>query len=129
MASWNELRSFVQNTYKVSEDRGEMLSMIFSTGERSQLVLVGLAKNQNTGEEWVQISSPIGKLANVNLEAAGRAAFDWLCGGVVVINDMVYLHHAAPLANLDTNEFVRPLTVIVDGADQIEAALTGADEF
>ncbi|MFN8018020.1 MAG: hypothetical protein U0P45_07835 [Acidimicrobiales bacterium] len=129
MASWNELRGFIQSNYKVAEDKGELLSMIFSVGERSQAVLIGLAKNQNTGEEWVQISSPIGPVATVDLEAASRAAFDWLCGGIVVVADMVYLHHAAPLANLDTNEFVRPLTVIVDGADQLESTLLGTDEF
>lgn len=130
MASWNELKAHIHASYKVKGDNGELVSMVFAESDgRTQLTLVGRGHNTNTGEEWVQISSPIGEVARINLEAAARAAFDWLCGGIVVIDDRVYLHHAAPLANLDVNEFARPLAVITSGADSIERALLGTDEF
>ena len=130
MASWRELRSHIFDNYKVAEDGGSIMALDFNTGDRrSQRVMVGLGGNDRSGEEWVQISSPIAAVGEVNLVAAARAAFDWLCGGVVVISDTVYLHHAAPLVNLDLNEFERPLSIVVQGADEIERQLTGVDRY
>ncbi len=130
MASWNEMRSFINEEYKVKKDDGETITMVFDLGEgRSQLVLIGLSKNENTGEEWLQISSPIGKVEEVNVRRAAEMTFSYLCGGVVVAGDLVLMHHSAPLANLDTNEFKRPLSVIVNGADDIERQLVGGDKY
>lgn len=129
MASWNELRSHIAANYKINEDKGDLLSMLFAEDGRTQVTLVGLAGNTNTGEQWVQISSPIGPVGRVDLLAAARSAFDWLCGGIVVVGDLVYLHHSAPLANLDINEFARPLTVVTSGADALEKQLLGTDDF
>lgn len=130
MASWTELKSFIDSKYKIAEDSGNMLKLIFGLDDgRSQIVIVAKISNDNTGEEWVGISSPIGPVASVDVAEAARRAFDVLCGGVVVISDMVYLHHAAPLVNLDSNEFVRPLSVLVGQADEIEKALLGGDNY
>ncbi len=130
MASWNELREYVEGKYKIADRADGMLKLLFGVeGDRSQIVLVARISNNNTGEEWVGISSPIGSVDSVDLAEAARLAFNVLCGGIVIIGDMVYLHHAAPLVNLDTNEFERPLSILVGQADKIEKALTGNDNF
>lgn len=131
MATWNDLKAHIESNFKVDEDSGDLLRLFFSVGDgsRSQFVLVGRLSNDNTGEEWVGISSPIGPLGSFDLAEAARKAWEVLCGGIVVIGDLVYLHHSAPLINLDTNEFMRPLSIIVEHADRIEAQLRGADHF
>ena len=131
MASWNDLKALVAQRFKVEELDSNHLKMLFETGSenRSQLVLVARQFNESTGEEWVGISSPIGKVGEVPLEAAARMADEVLCGGIVVINDLVCLQHSAPLVNLDTNEFLRPLNIIVVQADKIERVLVGSDRF
>lgn len=130
MASWNELKGYIGGKYKVADDNGDIMKLLFGVDDsRSQMVLVARISNDRTGEEWVGISSPIGPVGRVDITEAARRAFEVLCGGVVVVGDMVYLHHSAPLVNIDTNEFERPLSVIVDQADQIEKALLGSDEY
>lgn len=130
MASWSELRSFIEANYKIADDSGDMVKLIFDVdGGRSQIVLVARIANDNTGEEWVGISSPIGPVDKVDLTQAARRAFEVLCGGIVIVSDMVYLHHSAPLVNIDNNEFLRPLSVLVGQADVIERELLGADEY
>lgn len=129
MASWNELTNYIRANYKVHNDDGSIMSMVFDTGQgRSQVVIIALAKNPNTGEEWAHVASAIGGVGAVNLEAAARQVNEYLCGGIVVIGDYVYVQHAVPLANLDTNEFVRPLSIVVDSADSLEQVLTGRDD-
>jgi hypothetical protein len=39
------------------------------------------------------------------------------------------IRHAVPLANLNINEFERPLSLVTNTADQLERQLTGADEY
>lgn len=130
MASWTEMKAYVQSNYEVADSSDEILKLVFrvGSGNRTQIVLVGRMTNTNTGEEWVGISSPIGSVGSVDIAAAARSAWKVLCGGIVVIADMVYLHHSAPLVNLDPNEFERPLSIVVEQADQIEAELLGVDE-
>jgi len=130
MASWNEMKTLINKEYTVSRDDGNSITMVFDVGDgRSQLVLVSLAKNADTGEEWLQISSPIGKAEELNLKRAAEMACSYLCGGIVVEADHALMLHSAPLANLDTNEFKRPLSVVLGGADAIEKELLGVDKF
>ena len=52
-----------------------------------------------------------------------------VCGGVAVINDVVIFRHSVPLANLDVNEFERPLHLVTMAADYLETQVTGLDQF
>lgn len=131
MASWGELKAMVKERYNVEEVDAGFLRLVFAVGDqgRSQIVTLARFSNDNTGEEWVGISSPVGKIGEVSIELAARKAFEVLCGGIVVINDLICLHHSAPLVNLDMNEFLRPLSIIMNQADAIEAALSGGDRY
>jgi hypothetical protein len=107
MASWNGLRSFIESNFKLMDHSTDtFLRMVFAFDDgRTQLCLVALKVQESDGEEWVAISSPIGPVAKINVARAAEMAFDIVCGGIVVIGDLAYLHHSAPLLNLDTNEF------------------------
>src|SRR5690606_15063670 len=59
MASWNELREYGEGKYNIADRADGMLKLLFGVeGDRSQIVLVARISNNNTGEEWVGISSP-----------------------------------------------------------------------
>lgn len=130
MATWAELESYIRGNYRTEAGSTDtFIRMIFTLPDgRTQVVMVGRAESVDRAE-WMMCSSPIGRIKDINLEMAGRLAFDELCGGIVVINDMVMLHHAAPIENLDVDGFERPLASVVVGADRIEAKLRGVDEF
>ena len=130
MASWNALKEHIARTYKYEVLGSGAIKMEFSLdGGRSQVVLVGRASLMDGEEEWAIISSAVGSLDDVNLRLAMREAGGLVCGGMATDGDLVVYRHALPLANLDINEFERPLTLVVTSADRLERTLVGADTF
>lgn len=132
MASWSELRAYIANNYKVAEDIGRGVRMIFTFEDgRSQTVFVTRYELMDGAEEWAVLESPVGQLGVVNLERVVSEAGQMVCGGVGIFSEVadpvVTLRHAIPLANLDVNEFERPLTLVTVSADQLEQRLTGLD--
>lgn len=66
MASWYELVNYVKTNYELTDERPNMVSMIFKLGGgRSQIVY--LWKHLLAGEEeWVQIESPFAEMGSVS---------------------------------------------------------------
>jgi hypothetical protein len=125
LASWAELRQYIQANYKISEDHDSFLHMVFGfTDGRSQIVTVSHSVLQS-GEEWVKIDSPIGKFDEINLTEAVRRAANLSCGAIAAVDDWVTLRDSFPLANLDTNEFEEPLHLVTGTADELERELVG----
>ncbi|MEI6620544.1 MAG: hypothetical protein WCP28_01380 [Actinomycetes bacterium] len=128
MATWPELVAFIRAHYKVAESTNGALTLHFRTeADRSQTVMVFNTPLQ-TGEEWIQIESPIGKLDAIDLRAALKEIGSTVCGGLASTGQFLTFRHAVPLANLDSNEFQRPLNLVVNTADRLEKKLTGADD-
>jgi hypothetical protein len=127
MASWADLRQYIQANYKISEDQDTMLHMVFNSRDgRSQIVTVSYARLNNE-EDWVKVDSPIGKFDEVNLSEAVRRAGGLTCGAISSIGDWVTLRDSFPLENLDINEFEAPLGLITGTADELERDLVGGD--
>lgn len=125
MADWEGLKSYIRANYKVADDSGSTLSLLFATTNgRSQIAVVSHLVN-DLGESWVKLESPLGTFAEINLGAAIRATEGLLCGGIGSAGEYVTLSDSFPLVNLDVNEFESPLTKIVQTADRLEAQLTG----
>jgi hypothetical protein len=130
MATWSELADYVRANYKVAEEKPDMLKMIFNTGGlRSQIVLLVRQVLRDGGEEWVQIESPIGEIAKLDLRAALEQIGQTVCGGAGMVGDLVTMRHAVPLVNLDVNEFERPLHLVTITADRLEKELVGGDAY
>src|SRR6266702_3776384 len=70
MATWQDVTEYVRSHYKIAgEEKGLMIKLVFETGEmRSQLVLLTHHTLLDDAEEWLQISSPVASLGQVNLE-------------------------------------------------------------
>jgi hypothetical protein len=81
-------------------------------------------------EEWVQIASPCGKAAEVDLgQLLAELGSTTVVGGAVIMGEYVVIRHSLPLENLDINEFVDPLALIAGTADLIEERYVGGDGF
>ncbi len=127
MASWDDLGSFVRVRYEIMRQREGELWFNLPTNERTQIVAVRLI----TGEDhhpWAQITSPVGRLGQVDLTRAVQMAAAPVTGGLVAENDLVLFRHSIPLGDTALDGFDRAFRLVVDVADRMEHELTGADE-
>jgi hypothetical protein len=130
MATWSALTEYVRSHYKVADEKPESMKLFFDVGDlRSQVVYLWRMRLLNGAEDWIQIESPFGRLASINLRAAVDAMGDTVCGGIATLQEFVTVRHSVPLENLDINEFERPLILVTTTADRLERQLQGADEF
>lgn len=130
MASWPELVNYVRSNYKVADAKPDMIKMIFSTGGlRSQVVLLWRQRLMDGAEEWVQIESPVGPVDGMDLRRVLQEVGDMVCGGAAIVGDLLLIRHSVPLANLDINEFERPLDLVTLTADELEKKLVGGDTY
>ena len=127
MASWDDLGSFVRVRYEIMRQREGELWFNLPTNERTQIVAVRLV----TGEDhhpWAQITSPVGRLGQVDLTRAIQMAAAPVTGGLVAENDLVLFRHSIPLGDTALDGFDRAFRLVVDVADRMEHELTGADQ-
>ena len=130
MPTWQDLTGYIRSNYKIADERPDLIKLIFETGDlRSQMVLVCREALMNGEEEWVTISSPVANLGSVSLEDFLREVGGIVCGGAGLEGDVLVIKHAAPLLNLDINEFERPLRLVTTTADALEKKLAGADKY
>jgi hypothetical protein len=130
MTTWNDLKAYVHNHYKIADEQENMIKLIFETGGmRSQVVLIWHMTLTGNGEEWVQIESPFGDINSLNLAAALQEVGNTVCGGMALFGNMVTFRHSVPLADLNIAEFESPLALVTTTADRLEHALVGGDKF
>jgi hypothetical protein len=130
VATWGDLVAFVRSEFRVTRvEPDEIRIELEFDDERRQAVIVQ-REILDKREEWVQIASPCGKAAEVNLlgllTELGNAA---VVGGAVVMGEYVVIRHSLPLENLQINEFVDPMTLLAGTADELEEMFTGGDGY
>ncbi|WEO76466.1 hypothetical protein BJQ94_13980 [Cryobacterium sp. SO2] len=129
MASWLQLKSYIGSNYQISADDGDLLKLLFSTGNgRSQMVLVSHSTT-GTGVEFAIIASPVATVGTVELNSLLREVSEYSVGGVVIYGDMLMIRHSVPLADLDAGDFDAPLVLVTGAADAVEAKFVGSDAF
>lgn len=130
MATWSEFTAFVKDNFKVAEEGDDFMTLLFGLpDDRSQLVAIQHAVLLDDSEDWAIITSPIGKLSAVDAPAALGRVGNMVVGALAAQGEILVLKHSLPLANLDTNEFLRPLELVVGSADDLEKELVGGDDF
>lgn len=129
MADWDDLLSFVRVRYEITRQReGELLFRLPTPGDRAQTVAVRRVEGQD-GHPWAQITSAVGRTAELDLpRTLARAAELAVTGGVVGDGELVLFRHAVPLHDTALDGFDRSFRLVVDVADRLEHELTGADE-
>lgn len=130
MATWMELKHYIEASYRIDHDGGDYLSFVFEfEGGRSQIATVHRVRLPEGQEEWVRIDSPIGTADSVDLVELLEAVGQLAVGGLKIHKGELVLTDALPLANLDANEFDRPFLLVRTAADQLERQFFGKDDF
>lgn len=133
MAGWDDLMSFVRVRYEIMRQReNELWFNLPTTGERTQIVVVRLVTGED-GHPWAQITSPVGRIGQVDLVKLLELAAEPVTGGVVSENGLVLFRHSIPLRTTELGDteldgFDRSFKLVVGVADRLELELTGADE-
>jgi len=130
MPAWQDLVKYVHANYKIADETPTSMKLIFDTGHlRSQVVMLWYETLGDGAEEWLQIESPFAEVDKIDIRKALTEIGRTVCGGLAVIGDVLTVRHAVPLANLNINEFERPLALVTNTADRLEAQLAGGDQF
>jgi hypothetical protein len=130
MTTWNSVVEYVRSNYKIADEGPDKIKLIFEVGDmRTQVVFLWRETLANGAEEWLQIESPVGKADKMDLRAVLEEVGKKVCGGAALIDGYLFIRQSMPLANLDINEFERPLGLITSTADRLEHQFVGGDEF
>jgi len=128
VATWPDLKQYIESKYKISDDSGNVVTMLFNFNDgRSQFVTVSYWTS-NKGAEWVNVDSPVGKFTEVDIAKAVRMTEGMVCGAISAIGDFLTFRDSFPLMNLDINEFEEPLHLVTGTADELERALTAGGD-
>lgn len=130
MATWQSARAYIESQYRIQDSSENALVMVFDLGDlRSQIVFVSRSVARSSGAEWIDISSPIGTFAEIDLSALLKEVEGLICGGIAGLGDKVVLRHSAPLINLDINELEQPLAMVMNSADNLEKQFGTGDKY
>ena len=129
-AGWLELIAHLRSKYQIVNESPLLVQVNVEFGDgRNHNAVVQRCGGRN-GEEWAQISAPIGRIENVvDVVQLMTDVERLVCGGVVAKGPFVSLRHSIPLATFDPYEVEAPLDVLVDMADHFEQRLTGRDDL
>jgi hypothetical protein len=130
VATWGDLVAFIRSEYRVTRvEPDEVRIEVEFEDERRQAVIVQ-REVLDKRFEWVQIASPCGKAAQVNmLGLLTELGMNAVVGGACVMGEYVVIRHSLPLENLDINEFVDPMELVAGTADELEQMFTGGDQY
>lgn len=130
MATWADLVAYVRSTYRVrSEQPDEVRIEVEFEDERTQVVIL-CREVLDQREEWVQIASVCGLVAEANLvDLLTEIGDTTVVCGAVIMGEHVVLRHALPLVNLQINEFTDPLAFVAGTADHLEEKFFGGDGY
>ncbi|MEV0679585.1 hypothetical protein AB0I60_23975 [Actinosynnema sp. NPDC050436] len=135
MASWGDLAAYVHDTYDVIAAQEDELRILFNfeqfdeDDERTQVIILVREVLDNM-HEWVQIASPIGLAANVDLHALlVEVGNSTISCGAAIMGEHVVLRHSLPLVDLDIHEFTDPLALLAGTADRLEEIFFGGDNY
>lgn len=130
MATWGDLIAYVRSEYRVLTDRPDELRIEVEFEDLRTQVVILCREELDQREEWVQIASVCGLVADVNLvDLLTEIGNTSVVCGAVVMGEHVVLRHALPLENLQMNEFTDPLAFVAGTADHLEEKFFGGDGY
>jgi hypothetical protein len=129
MSTWDELRSYARDKYRLSEDLEGRFALVFAIpGGRTQQVVV--THFRALDRDFVELRTPVCNEAELAPRAALLHNSTCSIGALALYDGVYYLVHKALLRTLDNEEFELPLHAMALHADTIEARQTrGLDAF
>lgn len=135
MSTWADLADYVRDEYEVLSENEDEIRILFDfehldeEDERTQVVILA-REVLDEQHEWVQIATPIGKAAEVDLAALlAEVGHSTIACGAAIMGEHVVLRHSLPLSTLDLHEFTEPLALLAGTGDQLEEIFFGGDNY
>lgn len=131
MATWNDLRQYVETRYHVGyvTEYGQLCLRFDLPNGRRQSVMVSPSVDGSNGDEWAKIESVIARVDEVDLHALLELIRYQLVGGLAKNDDFVTVRHSIPLADMSVDEFEGPLGAVLETADYLEQSTMRVDRF
>jgi hypothetical protein len=128
VAGWDDLVAFVRVRYEIMRQTDDELWFNLPTeGDRTQIVAVRLVIGED-GHPWAQITSPVGRTADLDLARLLTLAAESVVGGAIASDGVVLFRHSIPLDVTIVEAFDKSFRLVVEVADRLEHQLTGTDE-
>jgi hypothetical protein len=129
MSTWDELKGYVRDKYRLAIDEPERFALVFGIpGGRTQQVVV--AHFRALDRDFIEIRTPVCGEAALDPRAALKHNSTCHIGALALHDGIYYLVHKALLRTLDNEEFELPLHAMALHADTLEARHTsGLDAF
>jgi hypothetical protein len=127
MATWPDFVSYVRSNFEIAKEGDGILAIDqrLPSG-RSQVLFL---QRVTMAGEWVKISSRIGQVDGVNLDAVLREVGQMVTGGLTIESGYLMLRTFTPMETMQDTEFMKQFTLIADAADLLEWKFTGRDEL
>lgn len=120
MAKWSEIKKEIQNNYTVADESPGFMMLLFEFSKRRSQPVFIEEGNNNDGEIWVQVSSPISMLGYDDLETALEILGEKLCGGLIKEDETYLVRNSMLMDELSYEELFRSLEMIGGLAYELE---------
>lgn len=123
MTTKNDIVNYLKTKYAAQQVSDGFYSLeVKWTDGRSQLVLIFV------GDNVVSVSSPVGKVSDVNLANLVKFVSETSPWGVRIVGEWVTISDAGFTESMDAIELDIPIRFISEAADEIEHALSNGGD-
>jgi hypothetical protein len=116
--TWDELVARLRASAQVIVDRNDLLTIIADLEQP-----VCIERGQLDDQTWVVLTAGVCERAKLDYERALRRSAGMATGAIVLIGEMCYVRHAAPIATLEWDDFVRVMQVLAAEAVRLRGSL------
>jgi len=128
MATWNELREHMRQTYRLADDELDMLSMVWSYDDgRSQKIIV--RRYEAFDRTLIELKSAFARRKDADPETLLRKNAELPLAAIALAGDVYIVVYNALLEHLDFDDLDLYLSRVAAVADTLEETYAAKDVF
>lgn len=128
MPSWNDVRDRLRKTYKLENDEGELVSVVWTLAdERTQKVVIKNFKLND--DDMVEIKSAFAKGKSPDAKVLLTKNAEMPLGTVALAGDVYFVVYNAPLRNIHDDDLTFFMTTVATTADALEKEFGTGDMY
>ncbi len=128
MPSWNDVRERLRTTYKLEDDQGGLLSIVWTLADgRTQKVVIKRFKLHE--QEMVEIKSAFAKGESPDATELLAKNAEMPLGTVALAGDIYFVVYNAPLENIHNDDLTFFMTTVATSADALEKEFGTGDTY
>jgi hypothetical protein len=128
MPSWNDVRDRLRTTYKLEDDEGELLSIVWTLADdRTQKVVIKHFKLHE--RDMVEIKSAFAKGKSPDAKELLAKNAEMPLATVALAGDIYFVVYNAPLEHVHTDDLAFFMTTVATTADALEKEFGTGDTY